>query len=220
MSSLRSGEFPPLRTLDATYRSPRTRSSAESRSSRTSTRCSRMARACSRSPDREGRARRASRCRLLRSSSARCPRVTPHRRRAGVPRRAADASDAATPFVERTRAVAITSRRMRPRRRSAAASTASRSPSSSPRRARSCSPRATPRAPRLGAPDPDGGARDAHERQRTLRATIEWSYAQLPIEAPAVQARCERTAVQPRRARFDGKADFGSVMPFLSVRVR
>jgi hypothetical protein len=44
--------------------------------------------------------------------------------------------------------------------------------------------------------------------------------AQLPIEAPAVRARCERTAVQRCRATFDDKADFGSAMPILSVAVR
>jgi hypothetical protein len=35
-----------------------------------------------------------------------------------------------------------------------------------------------------------------------------------------VRARCERTAVEPCRASFGGKADFGSVMPILSVWVR
>jgi hypothetical protein len=36
----------------------------------------------------------------------------------------------------------------------------------------------------------------------------------------AVQARCERTVVQLCRMTFDEKADFGSVMPILSVGVR
>jgi hypothetical protein len=44
--------------------------------------------------------------------------------------------------------------------------------------------------------------------------------AQLPIKAPAVRARCERTAVKRCRASFAGPADFGSVMPILSVGVR
>ena len=35
-----------------------------------------------------------------------------------------------------------------------------------------------------------------------------------------VRARCERTAVKRCRLTFDEKADFGSVMPILSVGVR
>jgi hypothetical protein len=35
-----------------------------------------------------------------------------------------------------------------------------------------------------------------------------------------VRARCERTAVEPCQVTFDEKADFGSVMPILSVGVR
>jgi hypothetical protein len=35
-----------------------------------------------------------------------------------------------------------------------------------------------------------------------------------------VRARCERTAVEPRQVTFDEMAEYGSVMPILSVGVR
>ena len=74
--------------------------------------------------------------------------------------------------------------------RSAAGWTASRSPSSSPRHAPRSSPRrscssVSSSACRLLT----GGARDAPERQQTLRATIEWSYDLLDDEAKQLFAR-------------------------------
>ena len=59
-------------------------------------------------------------------------------------------------------------------------------------------PRAAPRATRLRPPLLTGGTRDAPERQRTLRATIEWSYDLL---GPAVQALFARLAVFAGRSR-------------------
>ena len=79
---------------------------------------------------------------------------------------------------------------MRRSSRSADGSTGSRSQSSSPPRGRSCS-RPSGSLGRLDSVLPilTGGARDAHERQRTLRATIEWSYDLLDPDARELFAR-------------------------------
>ncbi len=42
----------------------------------------------------------------------------------------------------------------------------------------------------------------------------------LPVQAPAVRARCERTAVQRCRARFVKRRDLRLAMPILWVGVR
>ena len=42
----------------------------------------------------------------------------------------------------------------------------------------------------------------------------------LSVHTTAVRARCERTAVERCQVAFGEKADFGSVMPILSVGVR
>ena len=42
----------------------------------------------------------------------------------------------------------------------------------------------------------------------------------LPIQAPAVRARCERTGVEPCQVTFDEIAEYGSVTPILLIGVR
>ena len=104
------------------------------------------------------------------------PRAAAPRGRARVPGRPARRGRRRR-ALRRARRDRPTSSRSRSCARSAAGSTACRSRSSSPPRGRGSLPpaelleRLERRAPLL-----TGGARDAPERQRTLRATIEWSY--------------------------------------------
>ena len=42
----------------------------------------------------------------------------------------------------------------------------------------------------------------------------------MPVQAAAVRAGCERTAVEPCQVTFDEMAEYGSVMPIVSVGVR
>ena len=58
------------------------------------------------------------------------------------------------------------------------------------------------------------------QRRLVSRRHSDDEHGSLPTWAAAVRARCERTAVERCRATFGTKADFGSVMRVLSVRVR
>ena len=110
------------------------------------------------------------------ASSRRAASTGSSRSRRATPRRSSSSGPARS---------GASSRRTPPSRRSAAASTASRSRSSSPPRGRSSSPRAAPRAPRLGAAAPDG--------RRARRAG-----------APAHAARDDRVELRPARLRRAG----------------
>ena len=116
-------------------------------------------------------------------------------------------TDAVELFVERARAVGRELRARRDRRRDLPAPR--RPPARDrarrgPREARSR--RAAARAARRsGSPLLTGGARDAPERQRTLRATIEWSYDLLDDErAGALRAHGRLRGRLPARGRGGG----------------
>jgi hypothetical protein len=62
---------------------------------------------------------------------------------------------------------------------------------------------------------------DHHPPERSIkRPSSASARSALPTRAAAVRARCERATVERCRVTFGEKADFGSVMPVLSVDVR
>ena len=54
----------------------------------------------------------------------------------------------------------------------------------------------------------------------TMPATPAEQATGLSIQAAAVRARCERTAVHRCQVTFADKVDFGSLMPILAIGVR
>ena len=75
------------------------------------------------------------------------------------------------------------------------------------------------RVPTLGSLI-DSPSRNAAGGPQQLGCVSSGRAGQLPSQTAAVRARCERTAVQRGWVTFHAMAEFASVMPILSVRVR